>query len=69
MTTALFEVGSNTNTYTILVDGTPFCSTQNDDDGLKLMITSSILNLRRTNNETAILSAQNLWPSPLPTDY
>ena len=50
MTTLQFEVGINHNSYIIYVDGNKFCTTSNDDDGLKLMIAVAILQAKEGNN-------------------
>ena len=62
MLTLQFEVGTNQNSYTILVDGHKYCNTSNDDDGLKLMIAVAIL---KGNHETKtpLTTSPNLWPT------
>ena len=50
MTTLQFEVAAQHHSYTILIDGTAFCTTSNDDDGLKLMIAVAILQAKEGNN-------------------
>ena len=63
MLTVQFEVGINQNSYTILVDGKIYCTTSNDDDGLKLMIAVALLKGTQNETKTPNSTPSLIWPS------
>lgn len=68
MLTLQFEVGTKQNSYTILVDGNEYCTTTNDEDGLKLMIAVALLKGPHE-TKTSLPSTLHLWPSSLTHDH
>ena len=63
MLTVQFEVAAQHNAYTILIDGTAYCTTSNDDDGLKLMIAVALLKGTQNETKTPNSTPSLIWPS------